>query len=75
MHNDMVGIDPKIIGHRLNIDPIYKPKRQKWRLMNAKRYSALKEEVDKLIKNDFIHEVHYPDWISNPVLIKKPNGK
>ena len=75
MHDDMVGIDPKVMSHRLNINPIYKPKRQKRRPMNAKRYSALKEKVDKLMKNDFICEVHYPDCISNLVLIKKPNGK
>lgn len=75
MHDDMVGIDPEIMSHRLNIDPIYKSKKQKRRPMNAERYSALKEDVDKLIKNEFIREVHYPDWISNSVLIKKPNWK
>jgi len=43
--------------------------------MNAERYNALREEVDKLIKNNFIREVLYPEWVSNPVLVRKPNGK
>ena len=35
----------------------------------------MKEEVDKLIFNDFIKESFYPSWLENPVLVKKPNGK
>ncbi|XP_024018099.1 uncharacterized protein K02A2.6-like [Morus notabilis] len=42
--------------------------------MNPERYEALKEEVDKLVNNGFIREVHYPRWVSNPVLVIKPNG-
>ena len=74
-HDDMVGIDPEVMCHRLNLDSEYPPKRQKRRPLNPERYEALKEEVDKLIKNGFIRETQYPDWISNPVLVKKPNGK
>ncbi|XP_024032036.1 uncharacterized protein LOC112094694 [Morus notabilis] len=43
--------------------------------MNAERFAALREEVDKLIKNDFIWEVLYPAWVSNPMLVLKPNEK
>lgn len=49
-HDDMVGINPKIMSHRLNIDEKYPPERKKCRPMNAERYEALREEVDKLIK-------------------------
>ena len=35
----------------------------------------MKEEVEKLISNDFIKESFYPSWLANPVLVKKPNGK
>ncbi|KAL5816045.1 hypothetical protein ACOSQ3_024423 [Xanthoceras sorbifolium] len=34
--------------------------------MNAERYTALKEEVDKLLANGFIKESYYPNWLSNP---------
>lgn len=35
----------------------------------------LKDEVDKLGRNDFIREAIYLKWISNPILVKKPNEK
>ncbi|XP_024020312.1 uncharacterized protein LOC112091304 [Morus notabilis] len=73
-HADMEGIDAEVICHSLNVDPSYPPKCQKRRPMNPERYEALKEEVDKLINNGFIREAHYPHWVSNPVLVVKPNG-
>ena len=35
----------------------------------------MQDEVIKLIKVDLIREVHYPEWLTNVVLIKKANGK
>ena len=43
--------------------------------MDTEHYQALKEEVDKLLSNDFIKEYFYPSCLANPVLVKKPNGK
>ena len=63
------------MSHRLNVDPTYKPVRQKRRLMTYERYVALKEEVDDLLANEFIREAHYPVWVANPILVKKKNGK
>ncbi|KAL5551303.1 hypothetical protein UlMin_001479 [Ulmus minor] len=73
-HEDMPGIDPNIIVHRLNIDPNFKPIKQKRRTFNAERYMAINTEVDKLLKAGFIEEANYPDWIANVVLVKKANG-
>ncbi|WP_310454588.1 hypothetical protein [Staphylococcus nepalensis] len=33
------------------------------------------EEVQKLLEADAIRPVQFPSWISNPVVVKKPNGK
>ena len=33
------------------------------------------DEVSKLLVAGFIHEVYYPDWLANIVLVKKANGK
>jgi hypothetical protein len=33
------------------------------------------EEIHKLLKAGFIKEVHHPEWLTNPVLVKKKNGK
>lgn len=74
-HEDMVEIAPEVMSHRLNVDPSYKPVRQKRRPMTLERYAALKEEVDKLLKNEFIRETYYLVWVANPVLVKKKNGK
>ncbi|XP_022865625.1 uncharacterized protein LOC111385468 [Olea europaea var. sylvestris] len=48
---------------------------QKRRALNPERYEALKEEVQKLIQNDFIRKATYPRWVFNPVLVKKHNKK
>jgi len=31
-------------------------------------------EVKKLLDAGFIRECHYPEWLSNVMLVKKPNG-
>ena len=59
-HSDIEGIDPSIMSHCLNIDPSRKLVRQKRRAMDAERYQALKEDVDKLLSCDFIKESFYP---------------
>ncbi|KAL5565596.1 hypothetical protein UlMin_028760 [Ulmus minor] len=73
-YEDMPGIDPNVIVHRLNIDPNFKPIKQKRRTFNAERYMAINTEVEKLLKAGFIEEANYPDWIANVVLVKKANG-
>ena len=35
----------------------------------------MQDEVTKLIEADLICKVHYPEWLTNMVLVKKPNGK
>ncbi|KAM1173007.1 hypothetical protein ACFX2G_023524 [Malus domestica] len=47
-YEDMLGISPDIICHHLSIDPKIKPVRQKRRSYDAKRYEAMKAEVEKL---------------------------
>ena len=44
-HEDMSGIDPNVITHRLNIYPSSKPVRQKKRVFALERDNAIKEEV------------------------------
>ncbi|XP_022897827.1 uncharacterized protein LOC111411539 [Olea europaea var. sylvestris] len=74
-HEDMLGIDPRISCHHLNINFSCAPHRQKRRALNSELYEALKEEINKLIRSGFIRESIYPKWISNPVLVKKSSGK
>ena len=74
-HEDMPGINPSVITHRLNVSPSFKPMRQKKRVFAPKRDNAIKDEVQKLIAAKFIREVNYPDWLANVVMVKKANDK
>ncbi|XP_059658516.1 uncharacterized protein LOC132304821 [Cornus florida] len=71
-HEDMSGIDPATIEHRLDTDPTVKPIRQKRRTFATERNMAISKKVNKLLKADFIQEVNYPDWLANVVLVKRP---
>ncbi|XP_056862178.1 transposon Tf2-1 polyprotein [Raphanus sativus] len=72
---DMKGIDPTITSHELNVDPTFKPIRQKRRKLGPDRSKAVNEEVDRLLAAGSITEVRYPEWLANPVVVKKKNGK
>ncbi|KAM2393054.1 hypothetical protein ACFX1X_036456 [Malus domestica] len=60
-YEDMPGISPDIICHRLSIDPKTKP--------------AMKAEVEKLKGIGFVREVNYPTWVANVVIVKKNSTK
>ena len=49
-YEDMPGIDPRIMVHRLNVDPAFKPKVQKRRTFNLEHYIAINQEVEKLLE-------------------------
>jgi hypothetical protein len=74
-HEDMPGIDPSVIVHKLNVDPNHRPVKQRRRAFAAERNIAVTEEVEKLLKAGFIREVDYPEWLANVVMVKKSNGK
>lgn len=74
-HNEMPGIDPSIIEHRLNVDRNYRPVKQRRRTFAPERNQAVTEEVQRLLDAGFIREVDYPEWLANVVLVKKASGK
>jgi hypothetical protein len=53
-HEDMPGIDPSVLTHRLNIDPSNRPVKQKRRSFTPERNQAIHEEVEKLLQAGFI---------------------
>ena len=74
-HEHMLGISPKIIQHKLNVDSERKLVQQRRRAFAPERDQAIAEEVTKLLTAGFIREVYYPDWLANVILVKKANGK
>ncbi|CAA7018242.1 unnamed protein product [Microthlaspi erraticum] len=47
---DMPGIDTRITSHELNVDPTFKPMKQKRRKLGPDRAKAVNDEVDRLLK-------------------------
>ena len=74
-HEDMLGIDPLIIVHKLNLSPLFSLIWQKKWVFAQEQDKAIAEEVRKLLEADFIREVYYSDWLANVVMVKKANGK
>ncbi|XP_074318385.1 uncharacterized protein LOC141655193 [Silene latifolia] len=74
-HDDMIGIDPSIITHKLSVDPKHKPIQQRRRKFAAERNKVINQEVDSLLAAKKIREVKYPKWLSNVVVVPKKNGK
>ncbi|XP_009123785.2 uncharacterized protein LOC103848687 [Brassica rapa] len=73
--SDMQGIVPSVTTHEVNVDPNIKPIRQKRRKLGPERSKAVVEEVERLLSAGSITEVRYLEWLANPVVVKKKNGK
>jgi hypothetical protein len=64
----------ELIEHSLNVDPKATPKRQYLRRFADDRRDAIKKELAKLLAAGFIREVFHPEWLANPVLVRKKNS-
>jgi hypothetical protein len=69
----MPGVPRELIEHSLNVDPKATPKRQHLHCFADDRRDAIKKELVKLLAAGFIEEVFHPEWLSNPVLVRKKN--
>lgn len=72
---EVLGVDPEFITHRLNVDPLYLPKKQKLRRSAKEHVEAVKQKAKKLKEAGAIKEVFFPEWLANTVLVKKKNSK
>jgi hypothetical protein len=73
--SDMKGIPREVAEHNLNIKLGSEPVKQRLRRFNDEKCKAIGEEVMKLLSAGFIREVFHPEWLANPVLVKKKNKK
>ena len=71
----MPGIPREITEHAQRVVPGSKPIKQCLRRFDDERRRAISEEIGKLLAAGFIKEIYHSDWLANPVLIKKKNGK
>jgi len=70
-YKDMFGLDPKVVTHKLNVDPKAKPVKQPTRKYHLDVEEKIKAEVSKLLKAGFIEEIKYLEWLANIVPMKK----
>jgi hypothetical protein len=73
--SDMKGVLREVVEHKLDIKPGSKPVKQCLRRFNNNMCKAIGEEILKLLSAGFIREVHHPEWLANPILVKKNNKK
>jgi hypothetical protein len=69
----MPGLPSDLIEHSLNVDPKATPKRQHLHHFADDRRDAIKKELAKLLVAGVIREVFHPEWLANPVLVRKKN--
>jgi len=72
--SDMPGISREVAKHSLDIRSNSKPVKQCLRHIDELKRRAIGEELQKLLAAGFIKEVFHPEWLANPVLVKKKNG-
>jgi hypothetical protein len=73
-YEEIPGIDLAIVLHEIKTYPDAKPIRQRLHLVHPHKAAAIKLEVEKLLKDDFIYLVALTKWVSNPVSIDKKGG-
>jgi hypothetical protein len=73
--SDMPGIPRDVAEHSLDIRAGARPVKQPLRRFDKEKRRAIGEEIHKLMAAGFIKEVFHPEWLANPVLVKKKCGK
>jgi hypothetical protein len=71
----MLGIPRDVAEHSLDIRAGARPVKQPLRRFDEEKRRAIGEEIHKLMAAGFIKEVFHPEWLANPVLVKKKGGK
>jgi hypothetical protein len=71
----MPGVPRELIEHSLNVHPKAVPKKQRLQRFAHDKREAIKQEIAKLLEAGFIKEVIHPEWVANPVLVKKKNSE
>ena len=71
----MLGISREVAEHALKISPSSKPVKQHLCRFDKEKHRAIGEEIAKLLVAGFIKEVYQPEWLVNPVLVRRKSGK
>ena len=70
----MPGILREVTEHALKTRPGSKPVKQRLRRFDEEKRRAIGEEIAKLLTARFIKKVYHPEWLANPILVRKRVG-
>ena len=73
--DDMKGLDPTFYQHQINLHKDAKPVQQHKYRLNPNYAIKVKEEIDKLLKVEFIQPAKKSTWLSPIVVVPEKNGK
>jgi hypothetical protein len=72
---DMLGILREVAEQSLVIRTSSRLVRKNLRRFDEEKRGVIGEEVHKLLVVRFIKEIFRPEWLANPVLVRKKGGK
>jgi hypothetical protein len=73
--NDLYGVNRDVIEHSLNVDPSFRPRKQRLQKISEDKAEGARNEVKRLLSAGVIREVTYPKLLANTVMVKKANEK
>ena len=68
-------MDPSIYQHNIPMKEDAKPRKQRPYMYNDNFWRKIKEEIDKLLDDEFIYGIEHTEWVSPIVVVPKKNGK
>ncbi|GJQ93772.1 reverse transcriptase domain-containing protein [Tanacetum coccineum] len=71
----IIGEETFSTEHQLNVFNHTEPVKQKKRSMAAERNKVVHTQVEELVEAGVLREVKYLTWVSNPIIVKKDDGK
>ena len=71
----MLGIPREVTEYALKICSGSMPVKQHLCRFDEGKRRTIGEEIAKLLAAGFIKEVYHLEWLANPVLVRKKNGK
>ncbi|XP_073121471.1 uncharacterized protein [Henckelia pumila] len=72
---ELRGIKPAVMEHKLNLLSGVRPVKQKKRHFRPDKDKVIKEEIGEFLGVGHIREVKFPTWLSNVVLVPKSLGR
>jgi hypothetical protein len=71
----MPSIPREVAEHALKIRPGSRRVKQRLHRFDEEKHRAIGEEIARLSADRFIKEGYHPEWLANPVLVRKKSGK